>query len=180
MAVVQSQFGGVITTASSRRAGKSSAGVEVLGLKELRSAFKLIESVQGEVAGEFEQGMWEATQYVAGEVRKRAPGSMSARVKAYRLSGKGVRARGRVEVEHPGSRPMEFGRKFYYVGYTGRNVRSGIKVLHSPGQIARPFVGIIKGDQALGASKEPAASRIAKGIERAFEKLSAAGAGSVR
>lgn len=104
------------------------------------------------------------------EVRRRAKGGIANRVEFRGVSkGRGnVVARGRVV--HPGSRSMEFGRQYYYFGYTGRRMKSGRKRQVSPGQIARPYVGIVNGDAATAAVAPRARAIIAEAVSAEWKR----------
>ena len=178
MAIVQGQFGEI--TASTKKMGRSaqraSFNLQVNGVKEIRRALNDVSAARsGPAADAYEKGIRAGAERVAWEIAVRAPGSMGGKTKFDRMLGRGVYARGVVAVNHPGARSMEFGRKYYWVGYTGRQPRTGRKVLHHPGQVARPFVGVIKGDQALGSAGPYVARQIGIGIERAWIALAFGG-----
>lgn len=100
---------------------------------------------------------------LAGEMARRAPGGIGAAVQFTGVKGKanGLRAVG--VVKHPGARSMEFGRQYWR--------RNGARVRHSPGQRARPYLGVIKGDAAIGATKDSAQRRIGDAVVKEWERI---------
>lgn len=118
--------------------------------------------------------MEDVGRLAAGAVKSRAPGAIGGKVDFARTTGTGASTSAKVVVSHPGARSMEFGRKFYPVGYTrrgGKNV-GGAKTGHLPGQKAKPFIGILAGGHAVGAIEDEAREKIIDAINQEWERLS--------
>lgn len=77
---------------------------------------------------------------------------------------------------HPAMKSEEFGRVMYYRGYTGRNVRSGVKFRSSRGYRARPFIGVVKGDKAIRESRPGIEKIFGEGLVSAASRLFGGGA----
>ena len=117
--------------------------VEVKGHRELMRALKRVGGEED--APEVRAAVGESGAMVAEEMARRAPGSIGQAVTFGGVKGPYTSLRAVGRVKHPGSRSMEFGRKYWPV--QGRPVR------HSPGQKPRPYLGVVKGDAAIGATK---------------------------
>lgn len=137
-------------------------GIEVKGAGQLQKALRVL----GEADAPFlRAALEESGRDLAGQAARRAPGGIGRAVQFTGVKGKanGLRAVG--VVKHPGSRSMEFGRKFW--------MRRGQRIAHSPGQRPRPYLGVVQGDAAIGAVKEDAQRRIADAFEREWERIGA-------
>ena len=109
---------------------------------------------------QFKAGAALALEVFREEVAARAPGSMADKVIVDRVGSlqnffnweKEDRRRtqattvGYVAVNHSGAASLEFGRHWWK-----RWKQSGWRY-HAPGIVARPFVGIVGGDEAIGAT----------------------------
>ena len=96
--------------------------------------------------------------------------------KFVKVRGKGAAISALIHVNHPGAKSAEFGRKFYYRGFTGRDQKAtGQRFKPAGGQKAKPFAGIIKGDQAIGSVRNDARQRIGKAIEQEFRRVALGG-----
>lgn len=92
-----------------------------------------------------------------------------------RVLGKAPALRVSVGIEHPGARSMEFGRIYYYRGYTGRAMRAtGYKIASEPGQKARPFLGIISGPSVVETIRPYAEPLIIAALQTEWERASRA------
>lgn len=167
----------------------ASWGIEVHGTKELRKAFRVL----GEKEAPFlRAALDEAGRILEGEAAQRAPGGISGGVGFAGVKGVGASVRAVVRVKHPGARSTEFGRVWYYrkagTGVAGiGNNRPGSKrakgsikgksnkVRVGRGQAARPFLGIINGDQAIAASHDRVATLLTDAYVKEWERLLAGG-----
>lgn len=114
----------------------------------------------------------ESAQDLAGEIRQRAPGSIGQKVELRGVKGTGASIRATGSDLHPGARSMEFGRVWYWTGYTrtGNRIQGGQKVKRT-GQQARPFMGVIDGGHAIGAVAPKAKARIMAAISQEWERI---------
>jgi hypothetical protein len=129
-------------------AGTSGIRIEVdkKSLDRLQRALEVL----GEDKATWLREAWdEVGREFAGAVRQRAPGGIRGTVVYKGLSNSGsvggIKARG--TVTHPGARSMEFGRVWYAQGFKrpagAKHIVGGSKTAHSPGQRARPFLGVM-------------------------------------
>jgi len=144
-------------------------GIEVKGAKAIGRALKVL----GETDAPFlKKALEESGELLEGATRSRAPGSMAQKVAFTRVTGKGATMRATVVVRHGGAKSMEFGRLYYYRGYTGRSMKAtGQRFRSSKGQKAKPFVGVMKGDQAMGAVKPQVKAKIEAAITKEWERI---------
>ncbi|MBM3940438.1 MAG: hypothetical protein FJ318_06045 [SAR202 cluster bacterium] len=163
--------------ASRSRAAGAAISIEIdeKSFERMRRVFKILAA---DDLPRLKSAMENVGERFASEVRTRAPGGIAGTVK-----DRGVR-RSRAGqfhtlgvVAHPGARSMEFGRKWYWVGYTrpGKRFVGGRKTIHRPGQASRPYVGVIDGDQATGAVAGWARARITSAIQNTWTDITAAG-----
>ena len=171
--------------ARSGNRGNASWGIEVHGTKELRRAFKVL----GEKEAPFlRKALDEAGHILESEAAKRAPGGIAAGVGFAGVKGVGAAVRAVIRIKHPGARSMEFGRVWYYRSAIGAgNNRTGSKrakgsikskghkARASRGQAARPYLGIIGGDQAIAASHDRVAELLTEAYVKEWERLIAGG-----
>lgn len=142
--------------------------IEITGQRALARAMKAV----GDTDAPFlNHALLESADDAAGETRSRGPGSIGSAVSIVGLRGSGISKRAVVSVKHPGAASMEFGRTLYYAGYTGRKQKSGYKRKVSKGQQAKPFIGVVKGDAAMGASRDRIVMRIMHAFELEWERL---------
>lgn len=144
------------------RAGVS---IELHGFTAMKKRLTALEELD---APEITASLERISRLADGEVGRRAPGSMAAKVSTKPAKKLGATITTGT-VKHPGAKAMEFGRTTYYTGYTGRNQKSGTKVQRS-GQKPRPFVGIKAGDQAMSALREPIAGELTDGIQAVWNR----------
>lgn len=139
---------------------RAAFAIETEGFTAMRRRFAAMEELD---APEIRVRLDRIAALAHAEVSSAAPSSMAGKVitkPAKKLGGSITVG----EVRHPGAKTMEFGRTNYYRGYTGRNQKSGTKFKSSPGQKPRPFVGIKKGDHAMGRLVEPVRNELIAGI----------------
>lgn len=149
--------------------------IELEGVKELRAIFRKLGM---EDAAHLRKALERVGKELLFPAVRAAAGSVSSAfgssVVNEGVKGKGASLRAVVAVTHPGAKPMEFGRVWYYRGFRGRQMKAtGIRYNVGPGrgQQARPYLGIIKGGGvAVGIGGE-AAQIIEDGIEQEFEAL---------
>ena len=55
-------------------------------------------------------------------------------------------------------------------------MKSGRPVYHRPGQVAKPYLGVEKGDAAIGASAERVKAMLMDGIAEEWERIATEGA----
>lgn len=143
---------------------------------KLKRALKLL----GETDAEYlRDAMDKAGEIITEEVARRAPGSMRGRVAFGGVKGVGGNVRAVGQVTHPGAKSMEFGRVFYYRGFQGNNrpgsprtsMKSGTKFRAARGQRAKPFIGIVNGDQAMAAARPRVVPVILAGIAKQWDDI---------
>lgn len=155
-------------------AGPSSIGIQVTGYKGIKKALQIL----GETDAPFLREAMEKVGHLAErETRARAPGTMASKTDFIRvaLSRRGD-IRALLAVKHGGAIPMEFGRTRYY-----RQYKRGAKGEHYmkatgykgtyPGQRAKPFVGVVNQDHAIGAVKDDMARLLGEALEKEWERI---------
>lgn len=96
-----------------------------------------------------------------------------------KILGKPHSRRVSVAIAHPGARSAEFGRKWYWRGYTGRNMKAGYKFQPaSGGQKARPYLGVISGASVAQSIRPFAETKLVDAYIRQFEASHAAAGGN--
>ena len=146
-------------------------GIEVTDIKPLKRALKVLgETDAPHLRGALEIGGRKLRSAGA----SRATGGIGSAVTFAGVKGKGGAIRAVVQVKHPGSTSMEFGRTKFYRGYTGRAMKAtGTKFKSSRGQKARPYMGIKKGDQAIGEVRDDVRRLLGDAIEREWQRIGA-------
>lgn len=154
-------------------AGKTATvGITVTGAKAIQRAFKVL----GETDAPFLRHALEQSGGLLTEAtHSRAPGGMAATVAFVGVKGKGAVLRATVVVRHAGAKSMEFGRTWYYEGFTGRKMKATGQRVKRKGQQAKPFVGIIPGGHAIGAVEPKARELIEQAISKEWERIVAEG-----
>lgn len=165
-------------------------GIEVTGTNELRRAFKTL----GEKDAPFlRDALDKAGRILESEAAKRAPGGIASGVGFAGVKGVGASIRAVVRIKHPGARSMEFGRVWYYrkagTGVAGignnrpgsKRAKGSIKTKSNRnrvggGQKARPFLGIIEGDQAISASHDRVANLLTDAYAAEWDRIGKGGA----
>ncbi len=147
--------------------------IETTGLKELKKAMKAIGDKQSPY---LRPVLEDLGGDLASATADRATGGIASASKFVKVRGKGAAISALIHVNHPGAKSAEFGRKFYYRGFTGRDQKAtGQRFKPAGGQKAKPFAGIIKGDQAIGSVRNDARQRIGKAIEQEFRRVALGG-----
>ena len=142
------------------------------GATNLKRALKVL----GETDAPFlRQALDDSGRILEHEAVARAPGGIARGVGFAGVKGVGGQLRAVVRIKHPGARSMEFGRVWYYHGYRGRAQKSGQKFRASPGQKARPYLGVKDGGQAIAASKSRVVALLNDAFEREWERLGSGG-----
>lgn len=152
------------------RKGASSWGITVEGLPQLRRAFKALEEFDDLP---YARAALERVQDMAvREINQRAPGSLKGKATGYAIKGEGTSMKAPVRVAHPAAKSTEFGREWWYRGFTGRaQKRTGKRFKSSPGLPARPFIGIKAGGHAIGAIAPKAAEIMAEALAKEWQRL---------
>ena len=144
--------------------------VSVHGLRELKKGFK---DLSDQDAPWLREAWTDVGEKLVDETNKRA-GPLSGDAEFRGVSGKGLALRARMRVKHPGAASREFGRSWYYRGFTGRAMKAtGVRFKSSPGQRAEPMIGIIHGGHAIGATKGFAAKRLEKAYKTVWNAIKA-------
>lgn len=161
----------------------ASVKIDVLGVKRLDRALRVF----SETNPPFLQAAFEELgPYARSEVARRAPGTMGSKTELVGLRGAKYLATTKImiRVDHPGARAHEFGRQYFYTGFTrtkkskgrmvaskGEMIRTGRRVRRSPGMAARPFVGIVAADRAVAAIAARMRAVLAEAIAREWDRL---------
>ncbi len=146
--------------------------IDTTGIKGLQAVLKAV----GEKEAPFlKSAMGDVAKLLEREVATRAPGSMGAKLRSSVFSGKGLGAR--LVDSHPGAKSMEFGRTRYYAGFHGHAQKATGHVVKRPGEKARPFIGIVHGDAAIGAVMPRARELIQTAMVAEFDRLAGVAAG---
>lgn len=148
-------------------------GIEVSGAKALTKALKTL----GQKNAPFLRLAFAVLGHqFATEVEHRAQGGIARTVAFAGVKGGGARVSAVVKVSHPGAASMEFGRTLYYEGYTDRHMKAtGRKKRASRGQRPQPYMGVIRGDQAIGVMTPRAKAFLERAIEAEWDLITAAG-----
>lgn len=158
------------------RRGPASARwtVELTGVTRLRNALSLL----GETDAPYLRTAleWASHRFIAAAAR-RAPGSIgrSITLAGVQPSARYV-AQAKIVVKHPGAAPMEFGRQYYYRGYKGRAMRATgyrFRVPPGRGQKARPYLGVVNKDAAIGEVQDDIEKMLMDAIEAEWERITA-------
>lgn len=137
-----------------RRGQAAHAGIEMAGLGRFRG---LVRATGDNKRPEWRAGAERIIPSFAGEATSRAPGSMTAQVRRVNsLFGPTV---GAIAVNHPGAKVIEFGRGPLTIRPRDRRALSWdgaphpVRIVHQPRRRPRPFIGIIRGDAAIAATR---------------------------
>lgn len=146
-----------------------SVNVSIEGLKEIRAAYRIMESAD---APYLRKGIEKGTDILARSIQAGVP-FPSFKVVNRGVKGKGLALRGVIDIAHKGARSMEFGRTWYYRGFTGRAQKAtGFKFkVSSGGQQARPFLGIISGGGAVDKVRGQVEDAVQKAMIEEWEDL---------
>lgn len=164
--------------------------IRIEGLTDTRRAFKAL----GEADTPFYlAALNHSAEITRAAIAARAPGSMAGKVDLVGIRGDGINASAVIRVNHPGADSYEFGRRFWYRGFTyggglgQRGVRpgrkpkgiqkgTGVRFQSSPGQAEKPFVGVKAGNAAIGAVAPRVHAMMVDAIEREFARVANGGA----
>lgn len=153
--------------------GTSTLNIEV-DQKSLRQLTGALKALGESNAPYLREALDDAGQRFTSEVRRRARGGIAAKVRGKGVTGKGTALRFRGVVAHPGARSEEFGRVWYWRGYRGRAMSATgrrFRVGAGKGQKARPYLGVMKGDAAIGATVLFARQRILRGVDDEWSRI---------
>lgn len=147
----------------------ATVGIEVTGAKAITRALKVL----GETDAPFlKDALEESGHLLERATESRAPGGMAQKVAFVGVKGRGATLKATVVVRHAGGKSMEFGRLYFYRGYRGRAMKAtGQRFRSSKGQKAKPFVGITRQDQAIGAVAPEVRQKIETAFEREWERI---------
>ena len=151
-----------------------STGIVVEGTKQLSKALRVL----GEGDAPFiRAALTDAGMLLRSAAAHRTHGGIASAIAFVGVMGKANSLRAVIKIKHPGAKSMEFGRSRYYTGYRGRAVKSGRLVTYAPprGQRARPYLGVIKGNGAVGEVRERVETMLRAAFEKEWERI---GAGS--
>lgn len=150
-----------------RSKGTVSANVRITGLKEVQAALREM----GGDAPYLRKALEEIGEDLAEEMQAVAP-FPSFKVERPKVLGKSPALRVSVGIGHPGARSREFGRKYYYRGFQGRAMKAtGYKFKSSPGQEARPYLGVVSGPSVAEKIRPTAEERLVDAYEREWDRL---------
>ena len=147
--------------------------IKVAGAKALKRALKVL----GETDAPFlREALEQSGKLLRAATAKRAPGSIAAAVAFAGVKGTGGALRAPLKIKHPGAIPMEFGRVHYYRGFTGRRQKAtGQRFKASPGQKAKPFLGVVSGGGAIAEVRDEVEKLIRVAFEREWERIASEG-----
>lgn len=146
-------------------------GLDEAALENLQAAFSRISARELRF---LQDALASAGETLEGNIRTRAPfPAIAAGVRRGRVSAtsNGISYWGKIA--HPAARSAEFGRVLYWRGYKRGKVKrgrgsKGVPFASSPGFVARPYVGIIRNDHAIGATKPELLRQISRAIDLEF------------
>lgn len=149
-------------------------GIQVENLPRFKKAIKLL----GDGNAPFlRAALNDAGQVADTEVTHFAPGAIASTVVFAGIKGAGANSKAIVAVKHPGARPMEFGRTYYYRGWTGKPrgkgyiKGSGQRFKAARGQQPRPFIGIKNQDHAVASMAPKVTKLLGDAITQEWERV---------
>lgn len=146
--------------------------IDVEGVTELSRALRVLAEPD---APYLREALAESGRELEHAAERRTHPSIASTIDFAGVKGTRAGLRAVVRIKHPGGRSMEFGRQFYYRDFTGRQQRAtGRRFRSSPGQRAKPYLGIVKGDAAIAETAGSIAKRLGAAIEREWERIGAA------
>lgn len=156
-----------------KRSSTASVNLKVTGLNATRRAARALGDKDAPYVRDV---LADGGQDLENAARRHARGSVGSKISYAGVKGSGFGSRAIVVSKHPGSRPAEFGRRFYLVGYKRSRGRAigGHKVARR-GQTARPFIGVVKQDAALGEIIPRFQVAMGGALQREFERLATGG-----
>lgn len=140
-------------------------------LKRLNRALKALAETD---APYLRAAMGDIGQRVVSEARSRGPGSIGAAVEYRGLGRSKTNIRANGLVAHAGGKAMEFGRQYFYRGFTrgGKgSQKKGQRFKSSPGMPAKPYIGVVTGEQAMGATRSFARQRLLEAIDAEWNRI---------
>lgn len=146
--------------------------LRVDGAKDLNRALK---ALGADDAPYLRKALEDSSELLGRAAARRTHTSIAQSIEIKAVRGRANRLKGVITFKHPGARSREFGRKFYYRDFVQRRMREGVRFRSSPGQAAQPFLGIVSGGGAIGATKHQIEANITKAIAREWERLAARG-----
>lgn len=153
-------------------AGAVTWKVEVTGAGSLQKALRVLAE---EDAPFLRDALELGGRDLANAVVRHAPGGMATKTTFAGVKGKANGLRAVVLVKHRGAKAREFGRKFYYRGFTDRRMKAtGQRFRAARGQRAQPIIGIVKGDAAIGAVGAQVRGRLVDAIHLEWSRIGAA------
>lgn len=153
-------------------AGAASIKIELDG-KTAGNLNKALRVLAEPDAPHLREALAEGGQLLASATRTRAMGRIAGSVMFAGVKGKAHTLRATVTVKHPGAKPAEFGRQTYYRGFTNRRQKATGTPFKAGrgGQKAQPYVGIVKGDAALGAVGPQVRTILERSIAQEWERI---------
>lgn len=176
-------------------AKSSIVGFDVEGVAPLSRALRVLQEKELPF---LTAALEESGKDLRGAAASRAKGGIGQAVEFAGVKGNGVGVRATIAIKHPGAKSMEFGRKYWYRGFSVAKRKStreatfrtkdgkasarikagmvraskGTLFEAKPGQPARPFLGIIKGGGAIGAVEERVKARLSAAIDAEWNRIS--------
>lgn len=145
--------------------------VDGQSLKRLNGALK---ALAADDAPYLKGAMEDIGRRLVSEARGYAVGGIAGSLQFKGLSKSKLNVKALGLAAHPGAKSQEFGRSYYYRGFKrgGKgSQKSGTKFKSSPGQAAKPFVGVKTGGQAMAATRGFARTRLAEAIDAEWNRL---------
>ncbi len=156
-----------------KRSGTAAVSLQVSGLNATRRAARALGDKDAPYVREV---LDESGNDLARAARSLGKGAVGRRVSYQGVKGQGFGARAIVKAEHPGSRAAEFGRRFYLTGYKRVKGRAiGGRKIARRGQAAKPFIGVVNQDAAIGQISPRFVARMGDALEREFERVATGG-----
>ena len=157
-----------------KRSSAAAVSLQVAGLNRTRRA---VQALGDRDAPYVREVLDDSGNDLAAAARGFAKGTIGRRVSYQGVKGTGFGARAIVKSEHPGGRSMEFGRRFYLTDFKRIRGRAiGGRKVRRAGQQARPFIGVVNQDAALGQVAPRFVARMGEAIDREFERVANGGA----
>jgi len=177
-----------VSPKAAKPSGTASIRIQVQGINRLNRALSVIGE---DDAPYLREALEQVGRMLAGEIRARGRPSIVARIEQGPIRGSGAGIRLPMAVVHPAAATLEFGRQWWYRGKgdgrignnrPGSKRRKGVfrrygeRIKYHPGMPARPYVGIVHGDQAIGAIQPETRRLIEEALEREWARIAAEGA----
>lgn len=161
---------------------KSTAWFEVeMDRKAISDLNRALSMFEEKHADYLREALAKSAHLLMPEIRSRARGGIANRVEYSGLKGTKAGVRAVIVIGHPGARSMEFGRKRWYRSPGAGNNRDGQKrakgsmrrglAIYPRGQKPRPFLGIERGDGAIGATAEPIKKLLSEAVAAEWRRL---------